>query len=206
MIFFYNGLCAIAIKRQIRAKKFMVWSVVALEGILSGGQVVAARWRGSSSAWIALCLRTMRAITLYELRSNLFNFFKGSRMQNSGVPDLRIFSTEFKQRFVFLFFEQCVLQKKSNKVHIFWEVHKFCKISTLDLTECTVVKVEISQNFVAFSEYIYELYIIFVKVMYIAHRNSNQLNWEFLVCFLPWNLLYPECSQNTKNSNRPKFT
>jgi hypothetical protein len=163
MIFFYNGLCAIAIKRQIRAKKFMVWSVVALEGILSGGQVVAARWRGSSSAWIALCLRTMRAITLYELRSNLFNFFKGSRMQNSGVPDLRIFSTEFKQRFVFLFFEQCVLQKKSNKVHIFWEVHKFCKISTLDLTECTVVKVEISQNFVAFSEYIYELYIILSK-------------------------------------------
>ena len=99
MIFFYNGLCAIAIKRQIRAKKFMVWSVVALEGILSGGQVVAARWRGSSSAWIALCLRTMRAITLYELRSNLFNFFKGSRMQNSGGPDLWIFSTEFKQFF-----------------------------------------------------------------------------------------------------------
>ena len=103
MIFFYNGLCAIAIKRQIRAKKFMVWSV-ALEGILSGGQVVAARWRGSSSAWIALCLRTMRAITLYELRSNLFNFFKGSRMQNSGGPDLWIFSTEFKQGFLFLLF------------------------------------------------------------------------------------------------------
>ena len=103
MIFFYNGLCAIAIKRQIRAKKFMVWSV-ALEGILSGGQVVAARWRGSSSAWIALCLRTMRAITLYELRSNLFNFFKGSRMQNSGGPDYGIFSTEFKQRFFFIFF------------------------------------------------------------------------------------------------------
>ena len=102
MIFFYNGLCAIAIKRQIRAKKFMVWSV-ALEGILSGGQVVAARWRGSS-AWIALCLRTMRAITLYELRSNLFNFFKGSRMQNSGGPDFGIFSTEFKQRFFFIFF------------------------------------------------------------------------------------------------------
>ena len=103
MIFFYNGLCAIAIKRQIRAKKFMVWSVVALEGILSGGQVVAARWRGSS-AWIALCLRTMRAITLYELRSNLFNFFKGSRMQNSGGPDFGIFSTEFKQRFFFFIF------------------------------------------------------------------------------------------------------
>ena len=32
---------------------------------------------------------------------------------------------------------------------------KFCEISTLDLTVCTVVKfkVEISQNFVAFSEY-----------------------------------------------------
>ena len=32
---------------------------------------------------------------------------------------------------------------------------KICKISTLDLTVCTVVKfkVEISQNFVAFSEY-----------------------------------------------------
>ena len=104
MIFFYNGLCAIAIKRQIRAKKFMVWSV-ALEGILSGGQVVAARWRTSSSAWIALCLRTMRAITLYELRSNLFNFFKGSRMQNSGGPDLWIFSTESK--IFFMFFEQC---------------------------------------------------------------------------------------------------
>ena len=133
MIFFYNGLCAIAIKRQIRAKKFMVWSV-ALEGILSGGQVVAARWRGSS-AWIALCLRTMRAITLYELRSNLFNFFKGSRMQNSGGSDLRIFSKEFKQRF------------------------------------------------------------FFVRVMYIANRNSNQLNWEFLVCFLPWNLLFSEYSQ-----------
>ena len=106
MIFFYNGLCAIAIKRQIRAKKFMVWSV-ALEGILSGGQVVAARWRGSSSAWIALCLRTMRAITLYELRSNLFNFFKGSRMQNSGGSDLRICSTEFKQRFFLS--ESCTL-------------------------------------------------------------------------------------------------
>ena len=41
------------------------------------------------------------------------------------------------------------------KVHIFWEGHKICKIFTLLLTVCTVVKskVKISQNFVAFSEY-----------------------------------------------------
>ena len=123
MIFFYNGLCAIAIKRQIRAKKFMVWSV-ALEGILSGGQVVAARWRGSSSAWIALCLRTMRAITLYELRSNLFNFFKGSRMQNSGSPDLWIFSTECKQTFLFLLFYDH-WSKKSNS--LFCQSHVYCQ-------------------------------------------------------------------------------
>ena len=123
--FFYNGLCAIAIKRQIRAKKFMVWSV-ALEGILSGGQVVAARWRGSSSAWIALCLRTMRAITLYELRSNLFNFFKGSRMQNSGGPDLRIiFSTEFKQRFLFLLFFEHWSEKTSNT--LLCQSHLYCR-------------------------------------------------------------------------------
>ena len=122
MIFFYNGLCAIAIKRQIRAKKFMVWSVVALEGILSGGQVVAARWRGSSSAWIALCLRTMRAITLYELRSNLFNFFKGSRMQNSGGPDLWIFLTEFKQRFLFL---EHWIEKTSNT--LLCQSHVYCQ-------------------------------------------------------------------------------
>ena len=44
MIFFTSGLCAIAIKRQIRAKKFMVWSV--LEGILSGGQP----WQGPAGA------------------------------------------------------------------------------------------------------------------------------------------------------------
>ena len=119
--FFYNGLCAIAIKRQIRAKKFMVWSV-ALEGILSGGQVVAARWRGSS-AWIALCLRTMRAITLYELRSNLFNFFKGSRMQNSGGPDLRIFSTEFKQGFFFHIF----LSRAVTFDTLFWQSHVYCQ-------------------------------------------------------------------------------
>ena len=45
----------------------------------------------------------------------------------------------------------------SCKVHIFWEGHKiFCKISTLLLSYVVPVKskVEISQNFVAFSEYI----------------------------------------------------
>ena len=43
----------------------------------------------------------------------------------------------------------------SVKVHIFWEATKFCKISTLLLSVCTVdkSKVDISQNFVAFSEY-----------------------------------------------------
>ena len=37
----------------------------------------------------------------------------------------------------------------------FEKATKICEISTLDLTVCTVVKfkVEISQNFVAFSEY-----------------------------------------------------
>ena len=42
------------------------------------------------------------------------------------------------------------------KVHIFWEATKFCKISTVDLSYVVLVKsmVEISQNFVAFSEYL----------------------------------------------------
>ena len=35
---------------------------------------------------------------------------------------------------------------------------KLCKIFNLLLTVCTVVKVKTSQNFVAFSEYTYELY------------------------------------------------
>ena len=41
------------------------------------------------------------------------------------------------------------------KVHIFWEGHKICEISTIDLSYVVPVKstVEISQNFVAFSEY-----------------------------------------------------
>ena len=41
------------------------------------------------------------------------------------------------------------------KVHIFWEGLKFCRIFTWLLTVCTVVKikVKISQDFVAFSEY-----------------------------------------------------
>ena len=41
------------------------------------------------------------------------------------------------------------------KAHIFWEGHKIFQISTLYLSVCTVdkSKVEISQNFVAFSEY-----------------------------------------------------
>ena len=41
------------------------------------------------------------------------------------------------------------------KVLKFWEGHKFCKISTVDLSYVVTVKskVEISQNFVAFSEY-----------------------------------------------------
>ena len=44
-----------------------------------------------------------------------------------------------------------------DKVHIFWEAKIFCKISTLLLSVCTVdkSKMEISQNFVAFSEYTY---------------------------------------------------
>ena len=41
------------------------------------------------------------------------------------------------------------------KVHISWEDHKFCEIFTISLTVCTVVKSKgkISQDFVAFSEY-----------------------------------------------------
>jgi len=41
------------------------------------------------------------------------------------------------------------------KVHVFWDGHKFCKISTLILSYVVPVqsKVEISQNFVAFSEF-----------------------------------------------------
>ena len=42
---------------------------------------------------------------------------------------------------------------------------KFCEISTLDLTVCSTVKskVEISQNFVAFSEYILPKQILTFK-------------------------------------------
>ena len=41
------------------------------------------------------------------------------------------------------------------KVHLFWEDHKICEISILLLSVCNVEKskVEISQSFVAFSEY-----------------------------------------------------
>ena len=41
------------------------------------------------------------------------------------------------------------------KVHIFWEGHKICEIFTLLLSYVVPVKskVKISQNFVAFSEY-----------------------------------------------------
>ena len=48
------------------------------------------------------------------------------------------------------------------KVHIFSaeRATKFCEISTIDLSYVVTVKstVEISQNFVAFLEYLYELY------------------------------------------------
>ena len=39
------------------------------------------------------------------------------------------------------------------KVRIFWEATKFCEISTLLLTGTDKSKVEISQNYVAFTEY-----------------------------------------------------
>ena len=52
------------------------------------------------------------------------------------------------------------LYSKVGKVHIFWEGHKFCEISTLLLSYVVLVKnkVEISQNFVAFSEYMNFIY------------------------------------------------
>ena len=58
--------------------------------------------------------------------------------------------------------------------HIFWEAYKFCEIFTLLLTICTVVKskVKISQNFVAFSEYMNFTFII-----------SNRLWFLFLALF-----------------------
>ena len=44
---------------------------------------------------------------------------------------------------------------------------KFCEISTLDLTVCSTVKykVEISQNFVAFSEYMNFIHLYFVSAV-----------------------------------------
>ena len=47
------------------------------------------------------------------------------------------------------------MDKEINKIHIFWEATKFCKISIVDLSNVVMVKptVEISQKFVAFSEY-----------------------------------------------------
>ena len=51
-------------------------------------------------------------------------------------------------------FENFYLWSHSAKVHIFWEGHKIFEISALLLTGTTddKCKVEISQNFVAFSE------------------------------------------------------
>ena len=50
-------------------------------------------------------------------------------------------------------------------VHIFLKATKFCKISTLLLSYVVPVKskVEISQNFVAFLEQVYELYDHFIR-------------------------------------------
>ena len=39
------------------------------------------------------------------------------------------------------------------KSHIFWEGHKILRNLTVDLTDTTESSVEISQNFVAYSEY-----------------------------------------------------
>ena len=58
------------------------------------------------------------------------------------------------------------------KVHIFWEGHKFYEISTIDLTVTTWDKsrVNISQNFAAFSEYMnfknkFILFFLAVSIM-----------------------------------------
>ena len=59
------------------------------------------------------------------------------------------------------------------KIHIFWEGHKICEISTVDLTGTTQDKstLEILQNFVAFSEYMN------FKMTYYFY-SQNRFDWK----------------------------
>ena len=63
------------------------------------------------------------------------------------------------------------------KVHVFWERQKFCEIFTLLLSYVALVKskVKISQNFVAFSEYMNFTNKVFAghfcSILYLAIKN-----------------------------------
>ena len=66
------------------------------------------------------------------------------------------------------------------KVHIFWEGHKILRNLHLRLDLCTVVKfkVEISQNFVAFSEY-----MNFTRLFAAAHSLKRFHLFDFNMMF-----------------------
>ena len=60
-----------------------------------------------------------------------------------------------KRNELYTFAKVKLIQAYWTKVNIFWEGHKICEISTIDLSYLVSVKftVEILQNFVAFSGY-----------------------------------------------------
>jgi len=74
----------------------------------------------------------------------------------------------------------------AGKVHIFWEGHKVLQNLLLILSVCTLdkSKVEISQNFVAYSEY------------------TNFMNYEWQCCF-PVESTH---SNSTQQPGRPVYT
>ena len=87
-------------------------------------------------------------VLIYLLKLDFFSFYDVVEVffkSNLHLFDLKVlFSKEL--------FWWCFI----GKVHIFWEAAtNFCEISTLDLSYVVTVKstVEISQTFVAFSEY-----------------------------------------------------
>ena len=84
--------------------------------------------------------------TVWTNCSSVLKIFANSR---PSASNFKSFSQSLEQFFL------TVGQNNFGKVHIFWEGHKFCEIFTLLLSYVVPVKIKlvISQNFVAFSEY-----------------------------------------------------
>ena len=87
-----------------------------------------------------------------------------------------------------------------DKVHIFWEGHKILR--NLPLTVCTVVKSKgkISQNFVAFSEYMN--FIEFINVVNKIRQISCQTWTMYLKADLNCSLLFVFCNVHNDDSTK----